>query len=122
MQLGLYRPVFQTGYVTQDLDRAIALFTETQGVEKWFRPPGFQLPSPDGGDMEIEIAMAFLGPTMIELIACKGGNDGLYRQILPDDRFAVRLHHLAFRLNSDAEWDEMLRLGQRHSYAVALDV
>lgn len=122
MLTGLYRPVFQTGYVTHDLDRAMELFAKTQGVRKWFRPPTGRLPVRGGGELQVEIAMALLGGTMIEIIACKGGNDQLYSQILPDDRFAVRLHHLGFRLDSDAEWDEMLALGQQQGYAVAMDV
>ena len=56
---GLYLPVFQTGYVTNDLDQAIRLFTDTQGIGKWYRSPTGTLPSPDGGtNMVAPIAVA----------------------------------------------------------------
>lgn len=122
MLSGLYRPVFQTGYVTQDLDRAMDLFAKTQGVKDWFRSPSGRLPSIGGGEMSVQVGLAWQGDTMIEIIGCLGGDDTIYRQILPDDRFAVRLHHLGFRLNSDEEWEQMKRLGAAQGYEVALEL
>jgi hypothetical protein len=122
MHSGLYKPVFQTGYVTQDIDRAKEQFARTMGIANWYISPAASLPSQNGGSMDVQIAMAFVGPTMVEVIACKGGDDALYRDALPDDRFAVRLHHLGFRLHSDEEWEAMLAEGKRQGLRIAMDV
>lgn len=119
---GLFLPVFQTGYVTNDIDQAVGLFADTQGIGQWFRSPTGTLPSPDGGTMDVVIALAWIGHTMVEIIGCQGGNDQIYRRILPTDRFGVRLHHLGFRLNSEDEWAQMLDHGKRQGYKIALEV
>lgn len=118
---GLYGPLFQAGYVTLDVERATDLFRRTQGVNDWFLSPTGTLPT-RGGGMQVRVALAWMGDTMIEIIGCEGGDDGIYRQILPRDEFAVRLHHIAFRLRDEAEWQAMLEGGRRHGYDLALSV
>jgi len=86
---------FQLGYVTRNLDRAIALYRERYGVTEWLRfdtassmPPG--TPGPF-----MEVALAYNGPVMLELIQPAPSDPGIYGEALRDDG-GVNLHHLGY--------------------------
>lgn len=104
--------VWQLGYVTTDLDRALDELGARYGLEHHVR-----LPAGDStwhlGDrtlpFEANFAMAARGGLVVELIEPVGGEVGFYRDALPDDgSFAVRLHHYAtFVPTGQAEWDRV---------------
>lgn len=118
----IYQPVFQMGYVTEDLDQAIELFSERYTISEFYRTPEVTMNAVGAGDMKVKIGLAWNGPTMIEIICLLGGDDQLYRQVLPDRGFAVRFHHIAIRLHSDAEWDAMLAQARKANHKTVLQV
>lgn len=119
---GLYGPVFQTGYVTEDLDRAIDLFARDHGIVNWFRTPTVTLATVTGGEMSVDIGLAWVGRTMVEIVALGGGDDHLYRQILPPGEFAVRFHHLGYRIHNADEWKALQDLAAEKGLKTVLDV
>jgi Glyoxalase/Bleomycin resistance protein/Dioxygenase superfamily len=104
--------VWQLGYVTTDLDRALDQLGSRFGLQHHFR-----IPTGDStwhlGDQvlpfEANFAMAARGGLIVELIEPVGGEVGFYRDALPDDgSFAIRLHHYAaFVPTGQAEWDRL---------------
>lgn len=118
----LYQPVFQIAYVTTDLEEAIRLFDVRQGVCAFMRRDGVRFPARSKREMVLDLALAWVGPTMIELIAPRGGDDALYRQVLPDSGFALRHHHIGFRLHSDEDWSAMLEQSDARGQSIILEV
>jgi hypothetical protein len=106
----LFSNFFQLGYVTSDLDRGMDSLRESHGVRafKIMRDAG-------NADMKIHIALALVGELMIELIEPAGGNDAFYRDLLPEG-FAIRLHHLGYRVRDDAQWDRLQETLARRGY------
>lgn len=104
--------VWQLGYVTTDLERAVDQLTVRYGLERVVRVPS------DGahffkGDQrvpfEARYAMGARGGLVVELIEPVAGEVGFYRDALPaDGSFGVRLHHLAmFIPQGDEEWERL---------------
>ena len=105
----LFANVWQLGYVTTDLDRAIDELGATLGLEHCLRLPSAGATFRAGDVVvpwESKFAMAARGGLIIELIEPVSGEVGFYRDLLPaDGLFAIRLHHLAmFTATGDAEW------------------
>lgn len=118
----LYLPVFQMAYVTTDMDEAIRLFDTRYGVGDFMRRSDLKLSTLSGGEMLLDLALAFVGPTMVEIIAPTGGDDHLYRQILPVSDFALRHHHIGIRLHSDEEWAAMREQAGLRGQEIVLEV
>ena len=96
---------FQLGYVTPDLDAAIALYGERFGVKQFltFDSRAF---NPDA-DRIVRVGLAWTGEVMIELIEPVGEHP-LYASALPEAGFAIRLHHLGYLVRDQAQWDEAM--------------
>jgi hypothetical protein len=90
---------FQMAYVTNDMERACDVFRTRYGIGEFRRLEG---PFPEGGHVRIEIAWA--GGTLYELVEASGPGGEFYRSRLPQDRFAIRHHHLGFFVPGEAEW------------------
>jgi len=90
--------VWQFGYVTTDLDRAVEFMSERFGLEHCLKLPA-------GG-------ATFLVGKIIELIEPVAGHIDFYTRVLPaDGSFAVRLHHIATFIDSgEEEWERVGRL------------
>ncbi len=92
---------YQNGYVTHDLDQAMALVEERFGVSGWMRfEAEVDVIVPAGkARMGLRLASAWAGGTNIELVEPRSGAVGHYRSLLPDDPsdFVPRLHHVALR-------------------------
>lgn len=91
-----------TGYVTNDLDRAMEIFRERYGVGEFTFIDG---PMPDGG--HIRVAFAWAGGQVYEIIQASGPSTAFYNEILPKDEFAIRFHHLGFIIHDQQGWDEL---------------
>ena len=94
----------QIAYVTNNLDRAKALFQADYGVRRWLDlgaaagRTSIVIQARDGARIEIRAAIAYVGATQFELIQPVDDPDGLYTDVLRGERaFAIRLHHLGFR-------------------------
>lgn len=89
----------QIAYVTNDLDRALAVWRDEFGV------PAFHIFTNDMPGLEsshaypLKIALAHVGGTEIELIEPLLGNAPLHAEPLPrDGSFAMCFHHVAMRI------------------------
>ena len=98
----MFKNVFQIAYVTTDLERAIAVFHDEQGVAEIAVFENFTLDVAGGRDAVINVGLAYVGDVQLEIIEPVSGEVDLYRTWLPDD-FAVRHHHFCHRLDSVAE-------------------
>lgn len=104
--------VWQLGYVTTDLDRALEGLGERYGLEHHFKvPAGDSVWETDRGTVpfEAKFAMAARGGLVVELIEPVAGDVDFYTDVLPEDgSFAVRLHHFAtFVETGDQEWERL---------------
>ena len=92
---------FQTGYVTNDLDRACKLLGETYGIDKYSFLEGDM---PEGG--KIRVAFAWAGRNMYEIIDATGGKEAdFYTDRLPKEGFGPGFQHLGYMIHSREEWD-----------------
>ena len=91
-----------TGYVTNDLDRAMDLFRERYGVGEFTFIEG---PMPQGGT--IRVAFAWAGSQIYEIIQASGPDTEFYNALLPEREFAVRFHHLGFVIHDAESWREL---------------
>ena len=92
----------QIAYVTNDLDRALAVWRDQFGVPAFFvfanDTPGLKFSHP----YQLKIALAHVGGTEIELIEPLNGSAPLHAGPLPaDGSFALRFHHVAMRIAGD---------------------
>ena len=101
-----YWTPFQTGYVTTDLDRAIALFSAQQGIA-FTAPRELSLAVEDGSAARMRVAFAFAGTTQVEIIEPLDGSVAIYTEHLPPDGFALRLHHLGYLVRDAGAFDRM---------------
>jgi hypothetical protein len=82
---------FQLGYVTRDVDHAIA------GLREHGRSAEFQIIPAEAGYTEVRrIALTWTGATMIELIEPDPAVRSVYIESLPQSDGAIALHHLGF--------------------------
>ncbi len=107
--------VWQFGYVTTDLDRAIEFMSERFGLEHCLSLPSDTatfLVGDEPAPWEVKVAMGSRGGTIVELIEPVAGAIDFYTRVLPDDgSFAVRLHHVAtFMENGGDEWERVAGL------------
>jgi len=121
--------VWQLGYVTTDLDRAVEQLTDHFSLERVIRVPSegaqfFKADQP--APFEAKFAMGARGGLVVELIEPVSGEVGFYREALPDDgSFGVSLHHLAAFIPTGAqEWDRLCGIldsaGLRVDYTVLI--
>jgi hypothetical protein len=107
--------VWQYGYVTTDLDRALELLGERFGLEHCITvdTAGSSFTVGDEpAEWEARFAMGARGGPIVEVIEPVSGAVDFYRRFLPSDgSFAVRFHHLAvFVETGDAEWERIRRI------------
>lgn len=99
----------QLGYATTDLERAIEVCARVHNAPDFLvrDPMAFPMLTP-GGDFtaEVQIAFAYAGDVQIELVKPISDPLGVYTRVLPDEGFAMVLHHLGYVLDGDlADWD-----------------
>jgi hypothetical protein len=105
---------FQMAYVTNDLDRACALFGGQLGIRAWAILGGEM---PDGG--EIQACFAWVGTLMYEIIQATGPGSAIFIDRMPQtDGFVIRHHHLGFLIQNQEQWDGVLANAARHGWAV----
>lgn len=101
---GLFRhDHFQIGYATTDMDRAVALFAERYGVKEFSKLEG---PNAAGGQVRMYIGWA--GGVMYELLWAEGPGTEVFRAGLPAEGFAIRPHHLGYRVDTPEGWAAIL--------------
>jgi hypothetical protein len=55
----------------------------------------------------LNIALAWIGPWMIELIEPHGDGSSVYEAIAPDPGAVMRLHHFGHQIADDAGWTRL---------------
>ena len=98
----LRKEVAHTGYVTNDLDRAMTVFADRYGISDF---TFIEAPMPDGG--HIRVAFAWGGGQVYEIICATGPSIGFYNEMLPQGEFAIRFHHLGFIVHDEQGWREL---------------
>lgn len=92
---------FQNGYITHDLERAMALCAPLLGTSDFTTMEVELSLSTKEGDrsMQVRVATAWSGALQVELIEPLGGHVDPYLDVLPHDRTdaAPRFHHTAVR-------------------------
>ena len=116
----MFKNVFQIAYVTNDLERAVSLFQEEQGVAEIATFEDFTLVTPDGGNAVINVGLAYVGDVQLEIIEPVEGAVDLYRSWLPEG-FAVRHHHFCSLLDSVDELQQVRADYVARGYTIALD-
>ena len=106
---------FQLGYLTNDLDKAVAAYRDRYGVANFFTFDSAAMsPGPSS-----RVGLAWTGDVMIELI--EPGADPLshYRMDFTPGVFAIRHHHIGHLCRDETAWDKVVGELGRQRFAVA---
>jgi hypothetical protein len=104
---------FQTGWVVDDLDRAIERFLATTSAGPFFVMPHLELTVSHRGrpsDIDFSLAMAQMGGMQIELIEQHNDAGSAYRDSFPPGASGV--HHIcAITQDLDADFERFAGMG-----------
>ena len=117
---GLHLPPFRlyhAAYVAQDMTRGTQRLAATHGLNHFDFYNGVEIGVP-GGVAIIDVALGHAGSVPIEVIVPCGGVDAVYRNALPKDDDAVAFHHFCSRVETDAEWEQVLAIAQSGQFGV----
>lgn len=103
-----------SAWVTNDLDRAVEIFTKRYGVGEFTLIEG---PGPEGG--HIRVAFAWAGGQVLEILCGTGAEFAFYNKLLPGDEFAIRFHHLGFIVRDEAGWNQLEKELQDGEWRIA---
>jgi hypothetical protein len=97
----------QIAYVTNDLDRAVALFERDYGAPGFFVFSNVGTGAATPGGPELRIALSHVGGVEIELIEPLGDTAPLFKDPLAEGpALDVRFHHVAIRIGGPVEnWE-----------------
>ena len=100
----------QIAYVTNDLDRCMAMLKHDYDVPGFFVFSNTAIGAARPGDPELRIALAHVGGVEIELIEPVGDTAPLYSDALTGGaELEVRFHHTALRIGGTvADWQAHL--------------
>jgi hypothetical protein len=110
---------YQNGYVTRNIEKAIATFREHADAEDIlaFEVP-FELTTPKGkGTAVTKLAFVWVDDLQYELIEPVSGLIDVYTEQLPDDD-SLRFHHSCMRV---PDWDDFRARVDEKGYEVAIE-
>lgn len=87
--------VFQFGYVTHDLDRALSRFDQEHGMAEFSRVTFRQ--QPDGPELA-QVALGWAGGRQIEVIQPVGDAAPIYSDTLKGQSSLIVFHHFGIRI------------------------
>lgn len=101
----MFHGFFQHGYLTTDIEQALAVFRDRWGVERFFifDTGDFGAPYP------IKVGLAWKGGVMIELIESLGEPAPAFAGHLPGSDFTIKLHHHGFYTEDKRIYDAQCR-------------
>ena len=108
---------FQVGYVTRDIDRAAHELQRQFGVRSFQFMRGNQVDE----HTRTDLALAWLGDVMIELIQPMSDGSNFYDVMLGPDSLGTRLHHFGHLVPNRAEWERLRERVSRDGYPVPLE-
>jgi len=110
---------YQNGYITRDIEKAIAQFRERSGVENI---TSFEVTvpvtTPHGtGTGTYKLAFIWINNLQYELIQPVAGLVDVYADELPEDD-SIRFHHICMKVEN---WDEFRKKVDEKGYRVVLE-
>ncbi len=111
----------QIGYVTTDLTQAIKLFADQHNVQHWAELRDLTIEVQPGQNATLNIGLCWVGNVQLELIQPVSGATEVYREPLPAQGFAVRLHHLAQLIGTEAEFERQRNELQAQGQKLAIN-
>jgi hypothetical protein len=124
MLLGSYlSKMYQFGYVTKDIERAISHFRRKMGIEEFVRLETDAIVDYRGGQapFRIKVALANLGDKQVELIEPIEGVNDFYEGGLDLDGAVAVLHHFGVLVEGpEANWDAMKGVVRECGYDIPL--
>lgn len=111
----------QMGYVTNDIGRAIEVFGEMAGVEKFLRNDGVRFNVGPDQYAHCNVALAVSGGVQIELIHPLGEADRVYREHLTGEGFQLRFHHECHWVDTEAEFAAAKAEMRRRGHEIVID-
>lgn len=119
---GLLQSQFlQMGYVTNDFDGALAAFRDNAGIDRFFEQRGFDVHVRPGETAKLDIALAHVGGVQIEVIHPVSGAMEIYRDVLEEPGFCLRLHHQGQLVPSIAEMQRLQETARAKGFPIVLD-
>lgn len=94
----------QLGYVTNDLDAAIAAIREGHGMGPFKEMRALTIGARDDREVTAHFALAFKDNTQFEIIQPTAGDRGFYEAVLPAEGFGLGLHHMGRYFPDPAEY------------------
>lgn len=109
----LHNEHFQLGYVTNDLERALAIFRERFGVTRW-RENDSDLP----GGGRVCTRTVWIGAMMYEIALGHGPDMDCFSDFAPPGGdFVLKFHHFGYLVPDEAAWtavkEQIARSGLR---------
>jgi hypothetical protein len=93
----LFGRFFQWGYVTRDLDAAMAQFNASFGIRDYSIFVNSALPSdPPSAKAVKRVCFSWIGATQLEMIEVDSSLPSIYRDYLPESKSDIKLHHFGF--------------------------
>ncbi len=103
----------QTGYVTNDFDRALEEVGGTFDIDAFKEMKNHRVPTgPDQAAIG-HFALAFKAGTQIEIIEPLEGDVAIYRECLIGEDYQLRLHHIGRHMTSLERYREALERARK---------
>lgn len=114
--LRLFSTMLHLGYVVTDLERVKARMRVDHGINEWLEVPL----APDSS--ATRIALAGVGETTLELVEVDPAGDLLpiHADWLPAAPEAARFNHVAYLLDTKADWQAAQELFRQRGVAIPL--
>src|SRR5579863_3607204 len=87
--------LYQLAYATNDFEQALGQCAAIHGVREFAKLPRIDIDLGSGRTVVCNLALAWVGPTQLEVIQPLEGEVAVYAEGLPSSGFGLKLHHLA---------------------------
>lgn len=110
----VFRNHFQMGYVVRNMEKAVENLRDKFGVANWRF-----LDMPPEAEVK-RLGFAHAHNSMIELIEMNPGREIFFKPWIPESESAIRLNHLGYMMQSEAEWDTVSRQFEAAGFTLAV--
>lgn len=118
----MYKNISQLAWVTTDLERAVDVFKEEQGIKDIGIYENFELEVKDGPALIIDVGLCYVGALQFEIIQPVSGPTELYTRHLPTNgEFALKYHHVCSELKSMEEYERVLEDYRNRAVPIEVD-
>jgi hypothetical protein len=118
----MYKNIFQLAWITTDVDRAVEVFREEQGIESIGVFKGFELPVANSEPLVIDVGLCYVGDMQFEIIQPVSGPADLYSRHLPaNGEFSLQYHHMCSVLDSAEEYDRVLENYRKRGVTIEVE-